>query len=166
MSAKNMLKGRIAESLVEELLRSAENHVYRFGYEFVFQNIRTIADLDNKIGIHIKTFPDFLVITAKGRNPYFVEVRFRMEPKWNEDILDDEKLERLNEFWKPRLILVNRSEPPYFRITEPPRYNLDIGKNNESSAISLYECEEFNMKSLGEKTIKYFDDLVKKYFPA
>jgi len=162
---KNILQGRIAESLVEELLRSAGNHVYRFGYEFVFQNIRVVADLNNEIGSHIKTFPDFLVITEKGK-PYFVEVKFRREPEWWSNN-DDNKLKRLNEFWKPRIILVNCSQRPYFRITEPPCYNPYIDKDKESPARPLDEYEEFNIKSLGEKKLKDFDDLIiEKYLSA
>jgi len=33
MEPENILKGRMAESLVEELLKKCGNKVYRFGYE-------------------------------------------------------------------------------------------------------------------------------------
>ena len=35
----NIIKGRIAEALVEELLRACGNNVYRFGYESLLQNL-------------------------------------------------------------------------------------------------------------------------------
>lgn len=42
MDSENILKGRIAESLVEELLRECESRVYRFGYESILQNLAQV----------------------------------------------------------------------------------------------------------------------------
>lgn len=39
MNPESMLKGRIAEALVEELLRQSGNIVHRFGYEAIVQNL-------------------------------------------------------------------------------------------------------------------------------
>ena len=39
MDPLNIIKGRIAEALVEELLKSCGNNVYRFGYESLLQNL-------------------------------------------------------------------------------------------------------------------------------
>ena len=46
MDPENVIKGRIAEALVEELLRSSGNKVYRFGYESILQNL-TQTDADS-----------------------------------------------------------------------------------------------------------------------
>jgi hypothetical protein len=37
--AEGMLKGRMAETLFEELMRRSGNIVYRFGYEAIVQNL-------------------------------------------------------------------------------------------------------------------------------
>ena len=34
---ENMIKGRIAEAIIEELLKASGNDVYRFGYESILQ---------------------------------------------------------------------------------------------------------------------------------
>lgn len=39
MNPENILKGRMAESLTEELLRESGNQVYRLGYESILQNL-------------------------------------------------------------------------------------------------------------------------------
>ena len=39
---EHMLKGRMAESMVEELLKKSDNVVYRFGYEAIIQNLTQI----------------------------------------------------------------------------------------------------------------------------
>lgn len=38
-SPEKMLKGRMAETMVEELLKKSGNTVYRFGYEAIMQNL-------------------------------------------------------------------------------------------------------------------------------
>lgn len=46
MEPENIIKGRIAEAIIEELLRTSGNKVYRFGYESILQNlIQTDSDL-------------------------------------------------------------------------------------------------------------------------
>ena len=37
--AEGILKGRMAETLIEELLKKSGNTVYRFGYEAIMQNL-------------------------------------------------------------------------------------------------------------------------------
>jgi hypothetical protein len=71
-----LIKGRIAEALVEELLRDCGNNVYRFGYETLLQNlIQSDANFDRgtKNGQQVRSIPDFVVVNSRGR-PTFVEV--------------------------------------------------------------------------------------------
>ena len=42
MNPESILKGRMAESLVSEILREAGNQVYRFGYESTLQNLTQV----------------------------------------------------------------------------------------------------------------------------
>mgnify|MGYP001617379854 FL=1 len=65
MPPENILKGRMAEALVDELLRSSGNIVYRFGYEAVLQNLTQVErafDGESEIGRQIRSIPDFLVL--------------------------------------------------------------------------------------------------------
>ena len=39
---ESMLKGRMAETLVDDLLKQSGNQVYRFGYEAILQNLTQI----------------------------------------------------------------------------------------------------------------------------
>ena len=115
-----MLKGRMAETLVEELLRKSGNVVYRFGYEAILQNLTQIQksfDLHSEAGERIRAIPDFIVIDTDG-NPIFVEVKFRWNGKPHED--DKVRLERIRNFWNAKIIFVNCSEKPFFRVTDPP----------------------------------------------
>lgn len=79
MEPENMLKGRMAESLVEELFKLCGYKVYRFGYEAILQNLTQIDasfDVDDDVAQRIRAIPDFIVID-KNKKPIFIEVKFR-----------------------------------------------------------------------------------------
>ena len=76
------LKGRMAESLVCDLLKESGNEVYRIGYEAILPGLAHIEESFNRnseIGEKIKAIPDFFVIDKSG-NPYLIEVKFRWNP--------------------------------------------------------------------------------------
>jgi hypothetical protein len=117
MDPENVIKGRIAESLIEELLRTSGNNVYRFGYESILQNLvqhDSRFDRYSKNAQQITTIPDFVVVNSDGSN-FFVEVKFRSVPEW---LLRDKFLKRTKEYWQSKLILVT-IEKPYFRVVDP-----------------------------------------------
>jgi hypothetical protein len=113
MEPLNIIKGRIAEALVEELLKACGNNVYRFGYESLLQNlVQADANFDGKTknGQQVRSIPDFVVVSARG-TPTFVEVKFRSDPEW----LKGELLRRIEEFWHAKVVLVTITRP-YFRV--------------------------------------------------
>jgi hypothetical protein len=74
-----MLKGRMAESLVEELFKLSGHKIYRFGYESVLQNLTQVEsnfEKHNDVAEKIRAIPDFIAIDSTGK-PMFLEVKFR-----------------------------------------------------------------------------------------
>ena len=123
MNPESMLKGRMAETLVEELLRQSGNIVYRFGYEAIVQNLTQLEehfDRYSEVGEKIRSIPDFIVIDKKGK-PIFVEVKFRWKPELHKS--DYELLEKIDKFWKAKIIFVNCWQQPFFRISGPPYFD-------------------------------------------
>ena len=123
--AESMLKGRMAETLFEEMMRVSGNTVYRFGYEAIVQNLVQLTEGFNRrseVGEKIRSIPDFIVLDKKGE-PLLVEVKFRARP--NDPIHRDtvEILRILEKFWGATLVLVNCWEQPYFRIAKPPYFD-------------------------------------------
>jgi|SRR3989344_1409602 len=156
MNPESKLKGNMAESLAENILREAGNQVYRFGYESVLQNltqIDRIFDRYTEIGEQISSIPDFLVINKKGK-PFFVEVKFRWHQEWHEN--DFKMLDRLDKFWRPIIIFVNCSKKSYFLVTKPPYYN----KQKQPSGWPIEKVDYFNVS---KNMIKNYDFLVEKY---
>ncbi len=156
MNPESILKGRMAESLVSEILREAGNQVYRFGYESTLQNltqVEKVFDRHTEIGEKIRSIPDLLVINKKGE-PFFIEVKFRWSPKWHKN--DFEMLNRLNHFWQPIIIFVNCYQEPYFLITKPPYHD----KNKRLKGWPLEKADYLN---ISKDILKKYDALVEKY---
>lgn len=159
---ESMLKGRMAESLCEEMLRAAGNQVYRFGYESVIQNLAQMErnfDGQAEVGKRIRAIPDLIVIDKKGV-PAFVEVKFRRDPK--SEPFDDliEKLEDVEKYWQATIIFVNAVEKPYFRVAHPPYFkNFSLPKRGIALEPLIDEKEWHVTAELYEE----YEQLVEKY---
>lgn len=153
---ENMLKGRMAESLFEELLKKSGNKVYRFGYEAILQNLTQIQrsfDIDSETGYRIRAIPDFVVVNHKGETD-FVEVKFRWSGKLHKE--DHERLKRIRSYWQAKLVVVNCLNEPYFRVSRPPYFN----KEDKFCSRSVLEESSWNIK---EEDYKEYEVLVEKY---
>ena len=136
---ENMIKGRIAEALIEELLRACGNKVYRFGYESILQNlVQNGSRFDHRSpnGEQIRSIPDFVVVNDEGKS-FFVEVKFRANPAW---LVNNPKVKQLKEYWQAKLILVTTSKP-YFRVVDPQSLF-----DNELSFVALESDPDFNIR--------------------
>jgi hypothetical protein len=156
MNPESMLKGRMAETLVEELLRQSGNIVYRFGYEAIVQNLTQLEDKFDRrseVGERLRALPDFIVISRRG-TPAFVEVKFRWRPEVHRG--DYKMLEKIQKFWNARMIFVNCWESPYFRISDPPY--IDRSKRLVSRPLP----EETDWK-IPKDLYNEYEELVHKY---
>lgn len=123
MRLSNILKGKIAENLIEEMLKKAGNRVYRFGSEDFLRKLvqsEKKLDRDTEIGKKIASLPDFVII-SQMKKPIFVEVKFRTDPEALEEQLLLEK-DYLEKFWEAKIILVT-TKKPYFRVISPPYFS-------------------------------------------
>lgn len=159
--AENMLKGRMAESLVEEMLKRSGNTVYRFGYESVIQNLSQLEshfDRHTEVGERIRAIPDYVVIDKKG-TPSFAEVKFRAEPR---DLYDEtiESLERVEKYWNALIVFVNCVEKPYFRISRPPYFKTISQPKRGLNFEPLTDVKEWG---ISDETYAEYEQLVEKY---
>lgn len=155
MDPENILKGRIGESLVEELLKKSGNKVYRFGYEAILQNLTQLDesfDGDSEVGQRIRSIPDFIVVNK--RRISLVEVKFRTDPIIYEK--DIKKLNRIGEFWKSKIILLTLKKP-YFRVSDMPYLN----EKGEWNWIPIEEDKDFEIST---DILKKLNGLVEKYY--
>ena len=74
----NMIKGRIAETLIQELFLSLGYNVFRYGMENTIPAIRTLLKgVKTQVANEIKDMPDFVMQNPNSNEVYFVEVKFR-----------------------------------------------------------------------------------------
>ena len=154
MEPENMLKGRMAETLVEELLKKCGNKVYRFGYEAVLQNLTQLEesfDRDSEVGQRISSIPDFIAVRQKKIS--LIEVKVRTEPSFYEK--DGKKLKAVEEFWRAKIIWVSPVKP-FFRVSIPPYFD-------EKEKLKSIPIEEDSDLGITSDMIKQFNELVEKY---
>lgn len=72
----NLVKGRIAEALIEQLFIRLEYNVFRYGMENTIPGIMTLLKgVRSDVADTIRKMPDFVV--QKNNAVYFIEVKFR-----------------------------------------------------------------------------------------
>lgn len=158
LEPEQVLKGRIAECLVNELLRACHNKVYRFGYESVLQNLTQLEQTfqnNTETAEIIRSIPDFVVVNKEGK-PFFIEVKFRTCKNsnfWFKNEFD--KIKQILHYWNAILILVT-TEKPYFRV-----YDESLFDQGKPDLIPLETYKDLGVEA--DKLIK-FDEIVEKYY--
>lgn len=163
MDAEALLKGRMAETLVEELLRASGNTVYRFGYEQALPNLDQIGKgfkRNTEVGERIRAIPDLIVIDVEGR-PSFVEVKFRWTPTGplHQNTID--ALKRTEKYWKARVVFVNCVKKPYFRVMEPPYFKGRGIRTQPLLSVDEWRVDPSLYGEFERLTLKYFNATLK-----
>lgn len=74
----NMIKGRIAETLIQELFLSLGFNVFSYGMENTIPGImELLKGVRSDVAQEIRRMPDFVIQNPKSKDVYFVEVKFR-----------------------------------------------------------------------------------------
>ena len=74
----NMIKGRIAETLIQELFLSLGYNVFRYGMENTIPSIiELLKGVKSEVAYEIRRMPDFVIQNPRTSDVHFVEVKFR-----------------------------------------------------------------------------------------
>lgn len=74
----NMIKGRIAETLIQELFLSLGYNVFRYGMENTIPGImELLKGVRSEVATEIRRMPDFVMQNPSNKEVFFVEVKFR-----------------------------------------------------------------------------------------
>jgi len=84
----NMIKGRIAETLIQELFLSLGYNVFRYGMENTIPGImELLKGVKSDVATEIRRMPDYVIQNPKTSEVYFVEVKFRANESFNKSNL-------------------------------------------------------------------------------
>lgn len=74
----NMIKGRIAETLIQELFLSLGYNVFHYGMENTIPGImELLKGVKSEVATEIRRMPDFVIQNPKTNEVFFIEVKFR-----------------------------------------------------------------------------------------
>lgn len=87
----NSIKGRVAETIIQELFLAHGFNVFHYGME---RSIPGIAKLTRKtngpVNLQIRSMPDFVVQDPRNNRLHFVEVKYRASGKFSMEDLKGE----------------------------------------------------------------------------
>ncbi|MBN2422189.1 hypothetical protein JXB41_03095 [Candidatus Woesearchaeota archaeon] len=151
---ESMIKGRIAETLIEELFLSLEFNVFRYGMENTVPGImKLLKGVRGEVAKEIRRMPDFVVQHPKTNEVYFIEVKFRAKEYF--DINDDSL--RNYPYENAIFIIVSKKHIKCISYKE-----LEEGKKvTPTSKNYLGNRKEFE---LDKEVIKQFCDFAVKFF--
>jgi hypothetical protein len=79
----DIVKGRIAETLIEELFLSLGYSVFRYGIENTIPGILgQLKGVKSDVANNIRRMPDFVIQNKSNGEVYFIEVKFRANEKF------------------------------------------------------------------------------------
>ncbi|MFQ5846625.1 MAG: hypothetical protein ACE5IQ_03010 [Candidatus Methylomirabilales bacterium] len=151
---ESLLRGRMAETIVSEMLQDGGYFVYRFGYEGILQSLvqRGLPRM-NKGDIEaekIRTMPDFIVM--KNGDVSFVEVKFRSGNGLAESL--KEWGTRAAKYWPEARLIIVRPYEPHFSISTVERF---------AQTGELYPLVEDRVIAIDGEIIKQYEELICKY---
>ncbi len=115
---RNLIKGKIAELIFENMLREAGIFtVMHFGYEYILPELAkgNTFDKESKAMQAIRKAPDFAIINNKTRSVHLIEVKYKH--KLNEEYVFNDAL-KMSESWNPSFIFLATEAGFYFDSIE------------------------------------------------
>ena len=83
-----MIKGRIAETLIEELFLSLDYNVFRYGMENTVPGImELLKGVRSDVATNIRRMPDYVIQHRKTKEVFFIEIKFRANEEFKKSDL-------------------------------------------------------------------------------
>lgn len=131
----NMIKGRVAEAIIKELLQVNGYRVYNYGMEnSVPDAVENIKYQNSNMAYTIRHMPDFLVQNIESGELNYVEVKYRVRGKFTiKDI-------QHNPYKSTLFIIVSKDAIQYISYED-----LERGSTLPSTNRDLEHCEIFKI---------------------
>lgn len=150
--SQNLIKARVAETIIQELFFDNNYNVYNYGMERTMPELKTniSRNTKDKVSVAIRSMPDFVIQHLQSGELFYVEVKFRASGKFEfKDLLENFPYENAH------FIIVSKNAIKCISYKE-----LKEGKSitkDDNRHLSDYPCFRFNNKSIN-KHLKYVND--------
>lgn len=152
----NMIKGRIAETLIQELYLSLGYNVFRYGMENTIPGImELLKGVRSDVALEIRRMPDFVMQNPKTKDVYFIEVKFRASGEFK---LKD--LDKNYPYSNAYIVLVSKRHIKCITVDElregkeiSPTSNNYLGNRKE------FDLDKEVIKQYCEFAIKFFENV-------
>ena len=85
---EGMIKGRIAETLIEELFLSLDYNVFRYGMENTVPGImELLKGVRSDVATNIRRMPDYVIQHRRTKEVFFIEIKFRASEEFKKSDL-------------------------------------------------------------------------------
>lgn len=149
----NMIKGRIAETLIQELFLSLGYNVFRYGMENTIPGImELLKGVRSDVAQEIRRMPDFVIQDPRTKSVYFLEVKFRASGEFK-----PKDLPKDYPYGNAFIILVSKKHIKCITVEE-------LGQDKEITPVSknyLGSRKEFD---LDKEVIKDFCKFAVQFF--
>lgn len=151
---ESVIKGRIAETIIEELFLTLNWRVFRYGMENTIPGVmELLKGINSKVSQNIKRMPDFVVQNPETNEVFFIEVKFRKSGNFD---INDKSLKNYP-YTNAYFILVSKKHIKCISYKE-----LQEGKEiMEGDRKYLGDREEFK---LNKGKIKEFCEFAVRFF--
>lgn len=111
--ARNLVKGKIAETIFAQMLRSTGQFtVLEFGYEKIIPDLVGMgAGSEDPMVETLRTAPDFAVINNKTKEVHLIEVKYRGSMRNSETLVI---AKRMSQSWNPSFLFIGSVDGFYF----------------------------------------------------
>lgn len=158
----NLIKGKIAEQLVEQLFKDLGFDVYRCGIESNIPNhqrlLRELGEENAKSLKIIRDFPDYTVVCERTKTAFTIDVKYRAYGKLELTSFKDYN-------YKNVIFLIINSD--FMGIVNSDEV-IEKAKNKEFQEIENFEkfenAQVFNFDSSQKKTIRQYQKLAEHFF--
>ena len=124
---ESLIKGRIAESLVELLLEEGGYKIIRIAREGLLNGVNredTRLFLKSQSAGQVMTAPSFVVLDKKGENVALVKVKFISAKSRGSNI--SHGIGQIRKYWPEALLVVVAAEKPRFSVIDRNQKRVSI----------------------------------------
>lgn len=149
----NMIKGRIAEALIEQLFLKLNYNIFRYGMENTIPGIMNLLKgVRSDVADTIRKMPDFVIQNTKTGDVFFIEVKFRASEEFSiKDVEKDYPFE--NAFF----IIVSKKHIKclsYKQLKEGKE--ITSSSKNYLGSVKEFETDKEVIKNFCEYAVKFF----------